>query len=63
MRGKDGLLERRYLELGANNWGVINIKSGLRQDDYIAFPYGEGVEEGAQTVEVDFLSAVDGGMY
>ena len=42
---------------------VINIKSGLRQDDYIAFPYGEGVEEGAQTVEVDFLSAVDGGMY
>ena len=63
VRGKDGLLERRYLELGANNWGVINIKSGLRQDDYIAFPYGEGVEEGAQTVEVDFLSAVDGGMY
>ena len=60
VRGKDGLLEKRYLEVGANNWGVITIKSGLAQNDYIAFPYGKGVEEGAKTVEVDYLTAVDG---
>lgn len=58
--GKDGLLEKRYLEIGANIWGYITIKSGLTPDDYIAFPYGKGVEEGAQTVKVESLSAVDG---
>lgn len=63
VQGKDGLLEKRYLEIGANNWGVITIKSGLTQSDKIAFPYGDGVEEGAQTVEVEFLTAVDGESY
>ncbi len=63
VRGKDGLLEKRYLEVGANNWGIINIKSGLSPDDLIAFPYGDGVEEGAKTVEVDYLTAVDGEDY
>lgn len=58
--GKDGLLEKRYLEIGANIWGYITIKSGLTPDDFIAFPYGKGVEEGAQTVKVESLSAVDG---
>ncbi len=63
VRGKDGLLEKRYLEVGANNWGVINIKSGLTYNDMIAFPYGDGVEEGAKTVEVESLTAVDGEDY
>ena len=35
----------------------------LAQNDYIAFPYGKGVEEGAKTVEVDYLTAVDGVSY
>ncbi len=63
VRGEDGLLEKRYLEIGANNWGVITIKSGLKQDDYIAFPYGDGVVEGAKTVKVESLTAVDGESY
>ena len=63
VRGEDGLLEKRYLEIGANNWGSVTIKSGLRQTDYIAFPYGKGVEEGAPTVEVNYLSAVEGDSY
>ena len=63
VRGKDGLLEKRYLEVGSNTWGVITIKSGLTQGDYIAFPYGDGVEEGAQTVVVSSLSAVNGDDY
>ena len=63
VRGEDGLLEKRYLEVGANNWGVITIKSGLTPKDCIAFPYGDGVEEGAQTVEVEYLSAVEGEAY
>ena len=63
VRGTDGLLEKRYLEIGANNWGVISIKSGLTQSDCIAFPYGDGVEAGAQTVVVDSLTAVDGDFY
>lgn len=60
VRGEDGLLEKRYLEVGANNWGTITIKSGLTPRDCIAFPYGDGVEEGAQTVEVEYLTAVEG---
>ena len=63
VRGEDGLLEKRYLEVGANNWGVITVKSGLTPTDCIAFPYGDGVEEGAQTVEVEYLTAVEGGEY
>ena len=55
---KSGLLEKRYLQLGTVEWGVATIKSGLSPDDYIAFPYGKNVKEGAQTVIVDTLSAI-----
>lgn len=63
VRGKDKKLEKRYLEVGANNWGIITVKSGLSPEDFIAFPYGDGVEEGAPTKEVEYLSAVDGETY
>ena len=42
---------------------MITIKSGLTPNDCIAFPYGDGVEEGAQTVEVEYLTAVEGEAY
>ena len=58
VEGKDGLLEKRYLQLGNNDWGTITVNSGLSRDDYIAFPYGKGVVEGAKTVRVDSLSAM-----
>ena len=61
--GEDGLLSKRYLEVGANIWGYITVKSGLTPDDYIAFPYGDGVEEGAQTVKVESLTAIEGEEY
>ena len=58
VEGSGGVLEKRYLELGTNDWGIITIKSGLSRDDYIAFPYGKGVEEGAKTTRVDSLKAM-----
>ena len=61
--GEDGLLEKRYVQVGTNNYGTVEIKSGLRADDLIAFPYGDDVKDGAQTVEVDSLQAVDGEDY
>ena len=61
VEGSDGKLEKRYLEVGANEWGTVQIKSGLSREDYIAFPYGKGVVEGARTTRVDTLKAMDYG--
>ena len=63
VEGDDGLLEKRYLNVGSKSWGTLTIDSGLSRDDYIAFPYGDGVQEGAQTVEVESLTAVNGDDY
>lgn len=52
VRGDDGTLEKRYLSTGASLYGsYTEIKSGLTVDDYIAFPYGSGLEDGAATEE------------
>ncbi len=56
--GDDGLLEKRYIKTGSNTYGTIEIRSGLEEDDYIAFPYGDQVKEGAETVIVSSLSAL-----
>jgi len=61
VEGSSGKLEKRYLEVGANEWGTVQIKSGLSREDYIAFPYGKGVVEGARTTRVDALKAMDYG--
>ncbi|MBR1810339.1 MAG: biotin/lipoyl-binding protein [Clostridia bacterium] len=54
VRGEDGLLEQRTVRLGKDLWGwSTQIKSGLSEDDYIAFPYGTDVVEGAKTVEAE----------
>ncbi len=65
VEGGGGKLEKRYLEVGANEWGTVEIKSGLSREDYIAFPYGKGVVEGAKTTRVDSLTAMsyDSDMY
>ena len=48
--GKDGRLEKRFVATGGNLWGsYIKILDGLTTEDYIAFPYGRSVEEGAKT--------------
>lgn len=51
VRGGDGLLEKRYVTTGGILYGYTAIYSGLTADDWIAFPYGKEVREGAQTVE------------
>ena len=52
VRGEDGKLEKRWVQTGRNLWGsYTQIRGGLSAEDYIAFPYGRDVTEGASTVE------------
>ena len=51
-RGEDGRLEQRLVQTGRDLWGsYTQIRGGLTTDDYLAFPYGRDVVEGARTVE------------
>ena len=51
-RGEDGRLEQRWVQTGRDLWGsYTQIRGGLTIDDYVAFPYGRDVVEGAQTKE------------
>lgn len=48
----DGKLEKCYIETGRSYWGQsTEILSGLTLEDYIAFPYGDNIVEGAPTVQ------------
>ena len=52
VQGADGRLEKRYVTTGQSLWGsYVEIRGGLTADDYIAFPYGKAVQEGAATRE------------
>lgn len=52
VRNADGLLEKRYLECGVSSDGYMTpIYSGITEEDYLAFPYGSEVQEGAPTYE------------
>ena len=56
IRGEDGLLKKQYVQTGKSYWNsYIEIVSGLNGSDLIALPYGENVEEGAKTEEVESL--------
>ena len=51
-RNEDGKLEQRWVQTGRDLWGsYTQIRGGLTVDDYVAFPYGRDVVEGARTVE------------
>ena len=51
-RGEDGTLQKVWVETGAVLWGSYTAVYGdLTEDDWIAFPYGKNVKEGAATVE------------
>ena len=51
-RGEDGRLEQRWVQTGRDLWGsYTQIRGGLTTEDYVAFPYGRDVVEGARTVE------------
>lgn len=46
--GEDGRLTKQYVKTGEVLWSYyVEIKDGLTQDDYICFPYGNKVYEGA----------------
>ena len=60
VRGKNGRLEKRTVTTGKSLWGsYTEIRSGLTEEDYVAFPYGKNVKAGAATEESD-LSALYG---
>ena len=51
-RGENGKLEKRWVQTGRNLWGsYTQIRGGLTVDDFVAFPYGRSVTEGAGTTE------------
>lgn len=52
VRNEEGLLEKRVVQIGDNSNGYNTvILSGLSETDYVAFPYGKEVVEGAPTAE------------
>ena len=52
LRGEDGTLEKRYVQVGGSLWGsYTEIRSGITAQDYLAFPYGNHLKEGAPTQE------------
>lgn len=52
VRNEEGLLEKRYIQVGADLWGsYTEVRSGLTAEDFIAFPYGKDVQDGAPTQE------------
>ena len=52
VRGEHDRLEKRWVQTGRNLWGsYTQIRGGLTVDDFVAFPYGRDVVEGAGTTE------------
>ena len=51
VRNDKGLLEKRIIQVGNSSGGYTEIKSGLTMDEFIAFPYGSDVVDGAKTRE------------
>lgn len=44
-------LKKQYIKTGRSNYGYsTEIVSGITIDDYIAFPYGKNIKEGAPTI-------------
>ena len=57
VQGAGGKLEKRTVTVGKSLWGsYTEIKGGLSEDDYIAFPYGKDVKPGAPTELSDLSS-------
>ena len=55
--GENGRLEQRFVTTGKALWGsYTEILDGLTAEDYIAFPYGKNVRDGAAAVECDDMS-------
>lgn len=46
---ENNLLKKQYVRTGGTMEGYVEIKEGLTNKDYIAFPYGKTVKDGAKT--------------
>ena len=52
--GKDELLEKQYVKTGAVSYGsYVEVKSGIKENDMICFPYGKNIKEGIKFEEKD----------
>lgn len=51
IRGEDDLLHKTQVTVSGQSQETYTISEGLTIDDYIAFPYGKSIREGAATVE------------
>ncbi|MBR4308824.1 MAG: HlyD family efflux transporter periplasmic adaptor subunit [Oscillospiraceae bacterium] len=58
-RNDQGLLEKVYVQTGTIQWGYTAILSGLTEEDWIAFPYGKEVKDGAPTYEDESVGSAD----
>ena len=59
--GDDGKLEKRFVTTGKSLWGsYTEILEGLSPEDYLAFPYGKQVRDGAPAVASEDLSELYG---
>ena len=57
----DGKLEKRSLVTGKSLWGsYTEVLSGITTEDYLAFPYGKQVRDGAPAVASEDLSQLYG---
>lgn len=50
-RGEDGLLVKEEITIGKRQGETVMVLSGVTEEDYLAFPYGKHVKEGAKTRE------------
>ena len=51
IRGTDGKLSKQYIVTGTLSDAGYEVLSGISESDWIAFPYGKNVKEGAKTRE------------
>jgi multidrug efflux pump subunit AcrA (membrane-fusion protein) len=52
VRGENNKLEKRQVKTGTISYGSVEILSGLDRDtDWVAFPYGTSIKDGAATRE------------
>ena len=59
--GENGRLEKRTVQTGRDIWGsYTEIRGGLTEEDYVAFPYGRDVTDGAKTTQADISQLYSG---
>lgn len=64
VRNEAGELEKREVTTGGELWGdYIKITSGITEADFVAFPYGKALREGAPTVDGNIDELYQGSYY